>query len=160
MDSEGNSVKIELEEPFKSKWRHGYLRISNENRKIVDLYLSDAERTTISYARYLMCVKLGYILGDEYEVDHIDDDKTNDDINNLQVLTKEQNRIKRESNYIVNQQVVYGVYCAYCGGPFLITERDRKMKIAKGVQHTFCSKRCSAGYHYNITGTTNSYKKS
>ena len=44
--------------------------------------------------RYLMCVHLGYILPTELEVDHKDNDKTNDDFNNLQILTKEQNRIK------------------------------------------------------------------
>ena len=148
-------MKIELEEPFRSKWLHGYIRTSNEGRKIIDLYSSDTNRTTISYARYLMCVHLGYILSDEYEVDHKNDDKTDDLLTNLQVLTKEQNRLKQEYNYIMNQQVVYGVYCAYCQTPFLMTERELKSRLSRGVEYPFCSRNCSAGYNFHISGRIN-----
>ena len=38
-----------------------------------------------------MCVKLGRYLQPGEEVDHIDNDKTNDSIDNLQILTGEEN---------------------------------------------------------------------
>lgn len=145
-------MKIELEEPFKSKWKDGYLVINPENRRNICLVNNKLNRTTISYARYLMCVKLGYILSDEYEVDHKDDDKTNDDINNLQVLTQEQNKLKQHYNYIMTQQNVYGVHCAYCGMPFLLTERKVNMKLAQNVENIFCNRSCSNNYKtfYNL----------
>lgn len=38
-----------------------------------------------------MCVKLGYIIPSDLQVDHIDDDKTNDNVSNLQLLTQAEN---------------------------------------------------------------------
>ncbi len=105
-------MKLELEEPFKSRWQRGYLVTNSENRKNVVLYNSEADRSSISYARYLLSVKHGRFLTSNEEVDHIDDDKTNDDFSNLQLLTQEQNRIKENYNYIMNKQIVYGVYCS------------------------------------------------
>ena len=87
---------INLEEPYSSLYRKGYLRIPKDGRKMVDLFNSSEDRTTISYARYLMCVNLGYILSKDYEVDHIDRDKNNDDISNLQVLSVEEHRRKTQ----------------------------------------------------------------
>jgi len=138
---------ISLQEPFSSRWRNGYLVVNPENRKNVVLYNSEADRTTISYARYLMCVHLGYILSDEYEVDHKDDDKTNDRIDNLQVLTKAQNLIKQATKDFENQ-VVYGYSCANnCGTYFTLTERQIKMRLNQGVEMAFCSHSCAASYH-------------
>lgn len=138
---------LELQEPFKSLWNKGYLRLSNDNRKRVDLVNNELNRTTISYARYLMCVKLGYILSEEYEVDHIDDDKTNDDINNLQVLTQEQNLLKKQYKYIIEDQVCFGYECKWCDTKFILTEREKKMRLAQNVEFSFCSKTCSSKYH-------------
>lgn len=137
-----------LQEPFASRWRNGYVVCDNENRKRVVLYNSQEDIWGMTYARYLVCVKLGYILPTELEVDHINDDKTDDRIENLQVLTKEQNLLKQQYNYIVNQQVVYGVYCACCGSPFLLTEREVNNRIAKGVELPFCGRSCAARYHH------------
>lgn len=138
---------INLEEPFRSIWKSGYLQKHENGRQYICLFNSEKDRSIISYARYLMCVKLGFILGDEYEVDHKDDDKTNDDINNLQVLTKEQNLIKQQWNYIENVQICYGFSCAYCTTNFILTERIVKMRMKSGVKWAFCSRRCAALFH-------------
>lgn len=142
---------IELQEPFASKWSKGYLRINNDGRRIVDLYLNDTTRTTISYARYLMGVKLGYEVPDHLEVDHIDDDKTNDDINNLQLLTQEENKLKEQYRYIMFEQVRYGFYCAYCTNSFILTEAEVKARLAQGRVYAFCSRSCSAKFHNTIS---------
>ena len=132
---------IELQEPFKSLWRNGYLVINPENRRNVCLVNSEQNRTTISYARYLICVKLGYILSSEFEVDHIDDDKTNDDIGNLQVLTSEENKLKEQFRYIENEQVHYGFTCPICNINFLKDKSRSYEYISKGKQPT-CSREC------------------
>lgn len=61
---------------------------------MVCLFNSKKERTTISYARYLMSVKLNRFLDRNEEVDHIDNDKTNDSIENLQILSSKENKEK------------------------------------------------------------------
>lgn len=140
-------MKIELEEPFKSKWNNGYLQIHPSGRKYVVLFNSDLDRTIISYARYLMGVKLGYFVPDDLEVDHKDDDKTNDDINNLQLLTGEENRLKQQYRYVMNQ-TNYGFHCACCETPFILTEREVKNRLYKGVEYAFCGRSCAANYNH------------
>lgn len=143
-------MKIELQEPFKSLWKYGYLVVNYENRLNVSLYNSNSNRTIISYARYLMCCYLGYILSSEYEVDHINDDKTDDRIENLQVLTKDQNMLKEYWRYINTKQVCYGFHCVYCNMQFILTEREVKMKLSANVELAFCSRSCSSSYHVSI----------
>ena len=87
-------MKINLKSPFKEKWKQGYLVTNTLDRKFVILYNSATDRSTIPYARYLMCVKLGRELKPEEHVDHINNDKTDDRISNLQILTQTENNQK------------------------------------------------------------------
>lgn len=131
-------MKIELQEPFKSIWKYGYLRINRENRKALDLFNSNENRTTISYARYLMCVKLGYILSSEFEVDHIDNDKTNDDVNNLQVLTINEHKektAKQKADGILYIECI----CAGCNKSF---SRSRRIIESNKSDNDYCSLPC------------------
>ncbi len=61
---------IELQEPFASKWSKGYLGINNDGRRVVSLYDQNGSCRWLSYARYLMGVKLGYEVPDHLEGDH------------------------------------------------------------------------------------------
>ncbi|CAL1777708.1 HNH endonuclease [Acinetobacter phage vB_AbaM_KissB] len=130
-------MKIEIQKPFEYKF--GYLRDTESGRKLVDLFNTNKDRTTISYARYLMCVKVGYIIGDEYEVDHKDNDRTNDDIENLQILSKEEHRNKTNSTRV---RSVTTLSCPQCGSDF---ERFTN-QIKKGTNPK-CSRRCNALYN-------------
>lgn len=87
-------MKIKLEYPFSEDWRLGYLRINREGRRVVDLFNSNNDRTTISYARYLMSVSLKKYIPKKYEIDHIDNNKTNDSLENLQLLLPKDNLAK------------------------------------------------------------------
>ena len=121
-------MKIELQEPFKSIWRNGYLVTNPENRRNVCLVNNGGDRTTISYARYLMSVKLGMLISSEFEVDHKDNDKTNDDIDNLQLLTQQQNAAKNNRLNII----YYNFNCCICKQDFQLTGKQlgqRKDKI-------------------------------
>lgn len=141
-------MEIMLQEPFLSKWSKGYkVYDTTTGRYRVVLYNNQNDISGMSYARYLMSVKLGHEVPPQYVVDHIDDDKTNDDINNLQILTAEQNRIKQQWHYIEHVQVCYGVECNWCGVHFLLTERDVKTRLAKGVTDVFCSRSCASSFH-------------
>jgi hypothetical protein len=87
------------------------------------------------------------------EVDHHDDDKTNDDINNLQLLTQEDNLLKEQYRYIMFEQVRYGFHCAYCTNSFILTEAEANERLAKSVEMAFCSRSCSTNYHRYISKT-------
>ena len=87
-------MKITVEPPFAGLWKHAYVVTNKENRKTVCLVNSKKDRSTISLAKYRMSVKLGRMLLDDEQVDHIDNDKTNDSIENLQLLSPEDNRQK------------------------------------------------------------------
>lgn len=49
---------------------------------------------TLSYPKALVEVREGRLLADNETADHIDEDFTNDDLNNLQILTRIGNAIK------------------------------------------------------------------
>jgi hypothetical protein len=88
-------MKIDLQPPFNTDWECGYVVVNPESRKTV-LLIRDSvnERSSVSLARYLMCVNLGrYLLPNEH-VDHINEDKTDDRIENLQILSPNENIAK------------------------------------------------------------------
>lgn len=151
-------MKLELKNPFRDKWRKGYLRKNNNGRRVVDLYNSCSDRTTISYARYLMSVKLGCLINNDIQVDHIDEDKTNDKISNLQLLSSTENLAKTHEHYRNNIQVKHTVSCDYCRVNFVITERELKRKLAKQTGHMFCGRSCAGSYHTKISLRSNTSK--
>ena len=84
-------MKIELKPPYNKVWRYGYLSVNSEGRETLTLYNSCNDRSVTQYARYLLAVKLGRFLTEDETVDHIDGDKTNNSIDNLQVLSMADN---------------------------------------------------------------------
>ena len=85
---------IDLQYPYDQDWESGYLSVNKEPRRVVALYNSHGDRTSTSYARYLMSTHLGRYLLPEEHVDHIDNDKLNDTISNLQILSLKANNVK------------------------------------------------------------------
>lgn len=105
---------------------------------------SGLKPTTMAYARYLMSVHLGRRLRSDEQVDHIDGDKTNDVIENLQVLSSEQNLRKQFEEKSSLRKMVQ----LKCPNPNCrkIFERPRKnTHLAKQGVFTACSRIC-AGY--------------
>lgn len=81
-------MKIELEGPYSKIWRLGYLIVEQSGRKIVLLSNSKEEKTTISYAKYLMSIKLDRLIDSTEIIGHRDDNFKNDTIDNLILTTK------------------------------------------------------------------------
>lgn len=133
---------IELEEPFRSKWKKGYLQTCKDGRKRVYLSNSKYVRTTVSYARYLMSVKLGRFLKDDEHVDHIDEDGTNDDIENLQILTPQENNKKNKDTLVAKERVVYK--CPACNKVFDVRHGNSHLVNSKKYELKTCSRKCSS----------------
>ena len=152
-------MKITLEYPFTELYNTGYTHVGNEGRKLITLKKFNGELVGTSYARYLMAVKLGRFLTDQEEVDHIDNNKTNDDPNNLQILTPEQNREKQRLQYINNVQQKFELVCPNCGCNFSLTEREmngRFIQIRKNASLglIYCSSSCSSIFNKLLNPTS------
>lgn len=100
------------------------------------------QRST-SYARYLMSITLGREL-DRYKehVDHINDDKTDDRIENLQILTVGQNNRKYVKNSGKTKKIVK-LICPHCKKEFEYEERNYRFHTKNGRKFFYCSRRCS-----------------
>jgi len=109
-------------------------------RRIVVL-VSPEHRTTMAYARYLMCLKEGRILGPDEQVDHIDDDPLNDAIENLQVLTPEANREKDFARRRTAMMVT--MTCPVCGVEFTRLRRNTHLMESRGRSASYCSRSCA-----------------
>jgi len=143
-------MKIKLEKPFNLIWKYGYLRQSGKDgRRRVDLVNSDIDRTTISYARYLVCVERGELLPDGFEVDHIDTDCSNDSLDNLQVLSKDMHEEKTRKENTTGRTML-NLVCPNCGKDF-----EREKRFVKPNTVPKCSRKCNAEYnreHYGWVG--------
>ena len=90
------------------------------------------ERTTMSYARYLMSAKLRRLLLPTEHVDHKNDDKLDDRLDNYQILTPAQNTAKSAKGRTYIEKV-----CPVCGKYFMLEKRqDHK------TSEPCCSRRC------------------
>lgn len=130
-------MRIELQPPFSEFYKAGYVNPSVDGRMTLVLVRFDGSLTSTSYARYLKQVELGMFIPIGLEVDHIDNNKLNDDLRNLQLLTKAEN-IKKENALRVKS---YNFICPACKVSFTLTGRQfgkRKNKI-----NPACSKECS-----------------
>lgn len=115
-----------------------------ENRRYANLVsIKDGkkDRKTISYARYLMSVKEKRILNPEEHVDHKDNNKLNDNINNLQILTLKENNIKES---IRRGRKMVLLKCPSCGKEFI--KRRNQTHLCKGGKYTGCSRKCSSKF--------------
>lgn len=131
-----SETSIELEYPY-NNWRKGYININKDNRRTVTLYNTSKDRSSVQYARYLLAVKLGRFLTDDEEADHIDEDKTNDCLSNLQVLTKKDHRAK-------NVVILTGV-CCICETKFSRTKSQLRTKVKQEkllAGELACSRKC------------------
>jgi HNH endonuclease len=133
-------MKIDLKYPFSGKWKKGYLVTNKEPRRNVILYNSDSDRTTISYARYLMSVHLGRFLEKSEQVDHINHNKIDDRIDNYQILTLQENRAKEVAR---KGRLRSLIKCPVCEETFSIRKGNSQAVDCNKGKVSCCSKICS-----------------
>lgn len=127
---------FELKPPFTNLWRKAYLRSQPNGRKLLDLFNTNDDRTTISYARYLVSVREGRFLTNQEEVDHDDNDCTNDADSNLILRTVEEHLVKTLKAR--KPKTVLSFVCPVCR----ITFQRRKGLEGKN-RIPKCSRRCN-----------------
>lgn len=129
-------MKIELEYPYNTKYKFGYLVTNPENRRNVILFNSTKDRSTVSYARYLMSVKEQRFLDSTEEVDHDNEDKTDDRIENLKIMSKAENMRKNlEARGI--KETFFDFVCPVCSKEFKLSKQRSYKKV-----NPCCSRKC------------------
>src|SRR4051812_16536060 len=77
-----------------------------DGRQRLTLVYPDDSRHCIQYAKLLIELKLGRRLTDNEEVDHKDDNKFNDDIDNLQVIDRLIHREIHSTYYFKDKEFI------------------------------------------------------
>ena len=123
--------------PFQDYVVYGPYPHCVEGRMYVSLLRLDNKqnRTSMSYARYLVCVRAGRWLDLAEQVDHIDGNRANDSLDNLQILDMKSN-IKKSSK----GRTMISLICKHCEMTFQREARNVH-KVNRGY---YCSDSCRA----------------
>lgn len=135
-----SKTKIKLDYPYSKDYECGYLNINKEPRRVVLLIGNNSMRTSTSYARYLLSCKLKRYLSPNEHADHIDGDKLNDVIENLQILSAKENNIKKNIQLGIKKTMIT-IICPICDKDFIREARNINNKIQQGKTPT-CSRSC------------------
>lgn len=116
-----------------------------DGREHVIVYLHDGTKMTRSYPKYLMEIHLGRELDPDLEtIDHIDRNFCNNELSNLQILTRKRNAEKSA----LRAKDVY-CDCLQCGINFKLSKTQRKNR-SDGKAGPFCSKSCVGKYGKSV----------
>ena len=116
-----------------------------DGRKHVVIIHDDGRRQTKSYPRLLMEQYLGRELTKEETVDHINNDFTDDRIENLQLLSLVENASKA---MIGRESKTYSFNCPCCGKESVKRLSDVLHNRNKGKSGPFCSRQCAGKATY------------
>ena len=97
----------------------------------INIYFEDHKVLWISYAKYLWISNYGEI-PDGYEVDHINENRTDDRLENLQLLPSLENKRKYAS---LHKKEMVDCICPVCGKEFQLEKRNFK-------NNPCCSRKC------------------
>jgi len=117
-----------------------------DGRKRCVIYYEKGNTPSKALSRVMMEDKLNRILSPDEEVDHKYDDKTNDDINNLQLLTSEENKEKHALKQFEELLNYHILPCSYCNELFYMSDSEYKTRI-KQTDDLCCSRTCSSKYN-------------
>lgn len=105
----------------------------------------NGNRRTQSYPRYLMELHLGRELLSTEHVDHINNDPTDNRIENLQLLDQASNNRKSS----LNTSKYYSCICAFCGIEFQREARYYEHnQVKQGKAGPYCSRSCAGKVHH------------
>ena len=114
-----------------------------KEKRFMTILVNGDKRTSTSNARYVMAMHLGHLVPNDKEVDHIDGDRTNDTIENLQLLNKFLNAIKAAKPSTTMVDLV----CPWCEKTF--NRRRGQTHLVKGGNPTFCSVKCARAKQFS-----------
>jgi len=111
-----------------------------DGRQHIVIIHDNGRKQTKSYPKYLLEQKIGRELINNETCDHIDENFTNDDPNNLQVLTRAQNAAKAA---ISRPAEMHHYKCSVCRKPASKPMSEVKHNWKLGKSGPVCSKQCA-----------------
>lgn len=127
-----HQMKIEIINLYKNDYKAAYIVNNKDGRKRVILYGYNGSRKGMLYARYIWEDAHNMQVPKGYEIDHINNDKTDDRLENLQILSKADNIRKSHPKKNLIELV-----CPICGKPFMFEARNISTH-----PNPCCSKKC------------------
>ena len=109
-----------------------YVNINKEPRRVATLRKANKEMVSMSYAKYLYTSYHKVDIEKGLEVDHINGDKLDDRIENLQIISSKYNRQK---DHKVKEMVE--LICPVCKNKFLFPKRN-----LSSHHNPCCSRKC------------------
>ena len=126
-------MKEEVSEFYKEKgFNTVYVNINKEPRRVATLRKPDGTLLSMSYAKYLYTSHHHCDVDKTDNVDHINGDKMDDRIENLQVISGKYNRQKDHK-----QKEMLILTCPVCGEEFLFEKRNLLSR-----PNPCCSRKC------------------
>ena len=109
-----------------------YINTSKEPRRVATLKRNDGTLTSMSYAKYLYTSYYCCDVPKSDHVDHINGDKMDDRIENLQVISGTYNRVKDHKH----KEMIIRI-CPVCGKEFIFDPRNLSTH-----PNPCCSRKC------------------
>ena len=109
-----------------------YINVNKEPRKVATLRNANKEMVSMSYAKYLYTSYYKIDVPKEYHIDHINGDKMDDRIENLQVISGYYNRVKDHKH----KEMIL-LKCPVCDKEFLFPKRN-----LSSHPNPCCSRKC------------------
>ena len=123
----------ELSDFYKEKgFKTLYVATNKEPRRVATLRKADGTMISMSYAKYLYTSHYKEDVEEFYHIDHINGDKIDDRIENLQKISSTYNRQK---DHKTKQMIM--LTCPVCGTEFLFDSRNLSTH-----PEPCCSRRC------------------
>lgn len=125
-------MKIEVSDYYKNKVKAAYVVTNKEPRRVCIMVYHDGTKHSMSYAKYLYTSYYKCDIPKGEQIDHINNDKMDDRIENLQKVSKEYNLLKD-----LKRSEMLELTCPVCGKSFLFPSRNLSTH-----PNPCCSKRC------------------
>lgn len=109
-----------------------YINTNKEPRRVATLRKANKEMVSMSYAKYLYTSHYKVDIPNEDHVDHINGDKMDDRIENLQVISGHYNRVKD-----IKPREMVLLKCPVCNTEFLYNKKN-----LSSHPNPCCSRRC------------------
>lgn len=137
-------MKIEVSDYYREKYKQAYLLTNNEPRRVVCLVEHNGNKTSMSYAKYLFTSYYKCDIPEGYDIDHINNDKLDDRIENFQILSKKDNILK---SHTIKEFVIRE--CPICHKNFIYEKCNLSTH-----PNPCCSRRCG-GKQSHLTAKEN-----
>lgn len=123
----------EISDFYKEKgFKKVYININKEPRRVATLLHENQKLTSMSYAKYLYTSYYKVDIQEGIEIDHINGDRMDDRIENLQAISAEYNRKK---DHQIKEMVE--LICPVCKSKFLYEKRN-----LSSHPNPCCSRKC------------------